>query len=168
MEGTEIMGRYKEILFGLFLGLAMWVADALMHTMMPMAAGETVSFAKGLLEPTRPQLVTRVFFIALALSLGWALWRSNRRVRELRELERRIATLHRQMINPAALVLDGCNTLLRGGGLTGETLEVVQEIRRHARQIDEFAKDFPRHQDPRFEPRRSPEPNEAPDPRTGR
>ncbi|MBK9312628.1 MAG: hypothetical protein IPM55_00005 [Acidobacteria bacterium] len=35
-----MIGRYKEIFFGLLLGLAMWMADALMHTMMPMSGSE--------------------------------------------------------------------------------------------------------------------------------
>jgi hypothetical protein len=135
--------RYKEIFFGLLLGLAMWVADALMHTMMPMAVRDyQPSLAEELLSPHGPQVITRLLFVGFALFLGWLLWRSNQRERQVRDLERRIAIFHEQLINPAMLVMDGCNTLLRSGGISRECLEIVKEIRDHARQIDDCAKDF--------------------------
>ena len=137
--------RYKEILFGFMLGLAMWVADALMHTMM---LGPTQdhqpAFAEELFAPHGPQLITRLLFVAFALFFGWLLWRSNQREREVRDLERRLAHFYEQTITPATLIMDECNTLLRSGGLTGESLELIREIRTHARQIDDFVKDFPR------------------------
>ncbi len=137
--------RYKEIFFGLLLGLAMWASDALMHTMMPMSGKDhQPAFVQELLYPDGPQLITRLLFVAFALFIGWLLWRSNKREREVRDLERRMAVFHERTINPATLIMDECNTLIRSGGLTGETLELVKEIRSHARQIDDFAKDFPR------------------------
>jgi len=135
--------RYKEIFFSLLLGLVMWAADAVMHVRMPMDGRERQpSFAEELLFPDGPQLITRLLFAGFALLLGWILWRGNRRVREARELERRVALFHRRIINPATLILDDCNTLLRNGGLAGETLEIVKAMRKHARQIDDFAKDL--------------------------
>src|SRR5574341_211483 len=135
--------RYKEIFFGLLLGLAMWVADAVMHVRVPMTAQDhQPSFVEELFSPHGPQLITRLLFVGFALLLGWILWRSNRRVREARELENRVALFHSRIINPATLILDDCNTLLRSGGLTGETLEIIKAMRQHARQIDDFAKDL--------------------------
>lgn len=140
-----MIGRYKEIFFGLLLGLAMWVADAQMHTTMPMAVrGYQPSLAKELISPDGPQLVTRLLFVSFALFLGWLLWRSNQRERAVRDLERQIAVFHEQVINPARSILEECNALLRADGLRGESVELVKEIRQHARQIDDFAKDFPR------------------------
>ena len=55
-----------------------------------------------------------------------------------------MAIFHEQIINPASSILEKCNALLRGDGLKGEGVELVKEIRQHARQIDDFAKDFPR------------------------
>jgi len=137
--------RYKEIFFGLLLGLAMWVADAQMHTAMPMAVrGYQPSLAEELISPDGPQLVTRLLFVSFALFLGWLLWRSNQRERAVRDLERQIAVFHEQVINPARSILEECNALLRADGLRGESVELVKEIRQHARQIDDFAKDFPR------------------------
>jgi len=136
--------RYKEIFFGFLLGLAMWASDALMHTMMPMSGKDhQPAFMEEFLSPDGPQLITRLLFLAFALFIGWLLWRSNKREREERDLEQRIALFHERTINPAMLIMDECNTLIRSGGLKGETLELVKEIRGHARQIDDFAKDFP-------------------------
>lgn len=140
-----MIGRYKEIFFGLLLGLAMWLADALMHTKMPMTSrNHQTSLVEELLSPTSLQLVTRLLFVAFALLLGWLLWRSNQRERAVRDLERQIAAFHERIINPANSILEECNTLLRNDGLSGEPLKLVQEIRKQARQIDDFAKDFPR------------------------
>ena len=72
------------------------------------------------------------------------LWRSNQRERAVRDLERRIAVFHEQVINPASSILEECSALLRSDGLRGESVELVKEIRQHARQIDDFAKDLPR------------------------
>lgn len=138
-----MIGRYREIFFGLLLGLAMWAADAVMHVKMPVVGREhEPAFAEELLSPDRPQLITRLLFAGFALLLGWILWRGNRRVRDARDLERRVALFHRRIINPVTLILDDCNALLRSGGLAGETLEIVEEMRKHARQIDDFAKDL--------------------------
>ena len=112
-----MIGRYKEIFFGLLLGLAMWVADAQMHTAMPMAVrGYQPSLAEELISPDGPQLVTRLLFVSFALFLGWLLWRSNQRERAVRDLERQIAVFHEQVINPARSILEECNALLRADG----------------------------------------------------
>jgi len=140
-----MISRYKEIFFGFLLGLAMWASDALMHTMMPMPGkSHQPAFAQELLYPDSPQLITRLLSVAFALFIGWLLWHSNKREREVRDLERRMAVFHEQIINPASSILEKCNALLRGDGLKGEGVELVKEIRQHARQIDDFAKDFPR------------------------
>jgi hypothetical protein len=135
--------RYKEVIFGLLLGLAMWPADALMHVLMSPADVPPPSFAEELLHPDAPMLFVRLLFTGLAALVGWLLWRSNRREREVRDLESRVAALHERMVGPASLILDLCNALIRGGGLTGEKLEIILQIRGQARQVDDFAKDFP-------------------------
>lgn len=140
-----MLKRYKEIFFGLMLGLAMWGADALMHTMMPMPGNDhQPTFAEELFFPQGPQLITRLLFLGFALFLGWLLWRSNQRERAVRDLERRMAVFHEQVINPASSILEECSALLRSEGLREESVELVKEIRQHAREIDDFAKDFPR------------------------
>lgn len=146
MEKTiRMISRYKEIFFGFLLGLGMWVSDALMHTMMPMSGKDRrPAFVQELLYPDSPQLITRLLFVAFALFIGWLLWHSNKRERAVRDLERRMAVFHEQVINPARSILEECSALLRSDGLRGESVELVKEIRQHARQIDDFAKEFPR------------------------
>lgn len=138
-----MISRYREIFFGLLLGLAMWMADALMHTMMPASSSEEhTGLAQELFSTDHPQLIFRLFFVAFALFLGWLLWRSNRGEREARNLESRRAAFYERIITPATLILDDCNMLARSGGLTGECLKLVEEIRGHARQVDDFARSF--------------------------
>lgn len=137
------MKRYKEILFGLLLGLAMWAADALMHTMMPAASTETQpALAEELFSPDGPPLAIRLLYVSFALFTGWVLWRSNRQERLGCDSECKVSAFHEQMVNPTINILDGCNILLRSSGLTGEALNVVKEIRSQAQQIDEFTKAF--------------------------
>ncbi len=138
------MKRYKEILFGLLLGLTMWAADALMHTMMSAASTETQpALAEELFSPVGPPLFIRLLYVSFALLVGCMLWRSNRQKRLGFDSERKVSAFHEQMVNPTTNILDGCNTLLRSGGLSGGALNVVREIRGHAQQIDEFTKSFP-------------------------
>ncbi len=66
--------RCREIFFGLLLGLAMWVADAVMHVKMPVVGREhEPAFAEELLSLRRLQLITCSLFAGFALLLGWVL-----------------------------------------------------------------------------------------------
>ena len=141
-----MIARYKEIFLGLLLGLLMWLADALMHTKITTPDGaHQPTFVEELFLPDSPQLITRLLFVGLALFLGALLWHSNQRERAVRKLERQIALFHEQIITPTDSILGECNELLRNGELAGEPLELVQEIQRHAQQIDGFTKYFARH-----------------------
>lgn len=140
-----MLKRYKEPLFGLLLGLGMWVADAVMHTLMAPSANERhAGFIAELLAPGVPQLITRLLYLGFAFACGWLLWRSNRRERVARELGRRLNIIQEQIVTPAIIILDECNDLLRREELQGEGLRVVKDIRDHARQIDDCVKDLSR------------------------
>lgn len=137
------MKRYREILFGLLLGLAMWAADALMHTMMPTASPKAQpALAEELFSPDGPPLAIRLLYVSFALFIGWVLWRSNQRERMGSDSEREVTAFHEQMLRPTRSILHECNTLLGSNGLTGEALDLVKKIRSHAHQIDEFTKGF--------------------------
>lgn len=136
--------RYKEIFFGLMLGLAMWIADAQMHTMMQEASQERQrALSEELLASDGAPLFIRLLYLGFALFAGLLLWRSNQHERMVRDLEGKVALFHERMVGATTGILGECNTLLRSRGLTGEALDVAKEIRSHARQIEEFAKDFP-------------------------
>ncbi|MBL8169753.1 MAG: methyltransferase [Acidobacteria bacterium] len=139
-----MIGHYKEIFFGLLLGLAMWAADALMHTMMPPGSSEQQSaLAEEIFSPEGPPLMIRLLYVSFAFVVGWALWRSNRQERVVLESECKGMTFQERIANPTTSILDRCNTLLRTSGLTGEALDIVKEIRNQAQQIDDFTKTFP-------------------------
>jgi SAM-dependent methyltransferase len=138
-----MLNRYKEIFFGFLLGLAMWMADSLMHTMMPASPSEEhTGLAEELFSTDHPQLIFRLFFVTFALFLGWLLWRSNWGERKARDPESREVVFFERIITLATLILDDCTALARGGGLTGESLKLVEEIHRHAMQADDFARGF--------------------------
>ncbi|MGE0129189.1 MAG: hypothetical protein AB7U82_14020, partial [Blastocatellales bacterium] len=135
--------RYKEIFFGLLLGLAMWVADAQMHTMMPADSPEQQpALAEELFSPDGLPLAIRLLYFSFALFAGWLLWRSNQSERSVDDLENTAATIsinwRARMINPTSNILDECNALLVSSTLTGEAVTIVKSIRRHAQQIEDF------------------------------
>ena len=106
--------QYKEILFGLALGLAMWVIDAAMHVQIrPNEASWTGNFIKELSFPGPTPLFFRVLFVALAVFLGLVLWRSNQRQRQAQDTEQKLRHLHRAMTSPVMLIL-GYSKLLIG------------------------------------------------------
>lgn len=137
--------RYKEIFFALLLGLAMWAADAVVHTVMEHSANDRrPEFIEELLLPGGPQLGARLLYLGFAVVCGWLLWRSNRQERAVRDLERRIGAIQEQIVVPATLILHECNDLLRSEGLKVEAANIVRDMRDHARRIDDCVKDFSR------------------------
>lgn len=139
-----MLNRYKEIFLGLLLGLTMWAADALMHTMLPLSeTRHQPTFLEELLFPDDLQLITRLLFVAFAFFLGWLLWRSNHRTRAVHDLARRMETFHQQTSLPASLIINECNLLIQVSGLDGVALEMVKEIRQHARQIESSTNEVP-------------------------
>lgn len=108
------MRQYKEILFGLALGLAMWVIDAAMHAQIrPNEASWTGNLIRELSSPGHAPLFFRVLFCALAVLLGLVLWRSNQRQRQAQDTEQKLRNLHRAMTSPVMLIL-GYSKLLIG------------------------------------------------------
>ncbi len=139
-----MLNHYKEIFLGLLLGLTMWVADALMHTMLPLSeTGHQPTLLEELLFPDDLQLITRLLFVGFAFFLGWLLWRSNQRTRAVRDLAQRMETFHQQTSIPASLIIEECNILIQSSGLDGEALKVVKELRQHARQIESSTNELP-------------------------
>lgn len=139
-----MLNHYKEIFLGLLLGLTMWLADALMHTMLPLSeTGHQPTLLEELLFPDDLQLITRLLFVGFAFFLGWLLWRSNQRTRSVRNLAQRIETFHQQTSIPASLIIEECNLLIQSSGLDGEALKVVKELRQHARQIESSTNELP-------------------------
>lgn len=136
--------RYKEIIYGLLLGLAMWVVDAAMHAQMEAEAHSTGSFAEELLHPGTTQFLFRGVFLAIAIAFGWSLWRSNWRERELRALESAIVAFHRQLDSPAMRIVSHVRMLQGRSGVTHDELatELTAIIGEDARIIDQLAQQY--------------------------
>ena len=135
--------HYREILFGLGLGAAMWVLDAAMHAQLG-AEVHSGGFLAEMFHPGPTQLIFRGFYVALATAFGWHLWRSNWRERELHALEDAITAFHRQLDSPAlrivsqSRVLQGCQCVARDA----TALSCAQAIGEDARLIDELAQQY--------------------------
>ena len=135
--------RYKEIIYGLGLGLAMWVLDAAMHARLG-AAIDSSGFVNELLRPGPTQIIFRASFIIIATGLGWALWRSNWHERELRALEDAIVAFHRQLDSPAMRIVSNIRMLQGRPGVACDEVarSIAETIGGDARIIDELAKQY--------------------------
>ena len=137
--------RYKEIFYGLGLGLAMWVVDAAMHAQLG-AEVQSHGLAAELLRPGATQLFFRVVFVAISTALGWALWRSNWRERELRALEDAVVAFHRQLDGSAVRIMSYARMLQSRPGLEHDEVAraVVADLGDDARAIDELTRQYVR------------------------
>ncbi len=138
------MRRYKEIIFGFGLGLAMWMVDAAMHVQLAADTHPPGSFAVELLNPGATQLIFRSLFLFIATLLGWTLWRANWRERELRALENAIIAFHRQLDSPAMRIVSRIRMLKGRPGVMrdGVAASVVEAIGEDARAIDDLAQQY--------------------------
>jgi len=137
--------RYKEILYGFGLGLAMWVVDAAMHARLGEEIHST-GFVDELFNPGVTQLLFRVVFVAIATAFGWALWRSNWRERELRALEDAVIAFHRQLDSPAMRIVSHARMLQGRADMTRDEIVrgVIEAIGEDARAIDALAQQYMR------------------------
>lgn len=135
--------RYREIIFGFGLGLAMWVVDAAMHARLG-ADVHSTGFLDELLRPGATQLLFRGSFVAIAGAFGWSLWRSNWRERELRALEDAIIAFHRQLDSPAMRIVSHVRMLQGRPGVTRDevAMSVAESIGDDARVIDGLAQQY--------------------------
>ncbi len=100
-----MLKRYKEIIYGVLLGAAMWVVDAAMHAQLAVEVHSSGSFVQELLQPGATELMFRAVFLFIAIAFGWALWRSNWREREMRAIESAIVAFHRRLDTPAMRIV---------------------------------------------------------------
>lgn len=78
------------------------------------------------------------------MALGWSLWRSNWRERELRALESAIIAFHRQLDSPAMRILSHVRMLQGRSGITRDEFAkgVIEAIGEDARTIDGLAQQY--------------------------
>jgi hypothetical protein len=139
----RLLRRYKEIIYGLLLGLAMWVVDAAMHAQLG-AQIQSAGLADELVRPGATQLLFRSVFVIISLILGWSLWHSNWRERELRALEDAIVAFHRQLDSPAMRIVSHTRMLLGRPSVTRDDAArtMAESIGDDAYTIDQLTKQY--------------------------
>lgn len=84
-----MFSRYKEVWYGLAFGIGAVLIDIVMHGRMQ---GRDV--AEEFASPD--MLIYRIGFLAFGGTVGWMLWRHNRREREFRKMQDRVEQLAHQ------------------------------------------------------------------------
>lgn len=141
-----MLKQYKEIIFGILLGVAMWVVDAAMHARLGHQVHSSGDFLEDLLHPGGTQLFFRIIFLVIAATFGWALWRSNWRERELRALEEAIITFNRQLSSPAMRIVSHSRMLCSCSCVTQDEMatSLTTSISEDAQIIDQLAQQYTR------------------------
>ena len=137
-------GHYREIWYGVFMGISIWMLDAAMHATMRGSIGWRV-FAKELIASDSAQLLFRALFVIVAVAFGFSLWRSNQSKRQVEELRDEINALYRQIANPLLLIV-GYSRMLpikQGWPVGPEAVEIAYEIKRNAEAINEVIRRLP-------------------------
>ncbi len=133
-----MLNRYKEIFYGLLLGLGAWVIDAMMHTQ-----EEGGSFWGELVHVHGGTLFYRLLFIGFGLALGWSLWTRSRQEREFRRLTEIYERFHHEVADPAFLIHAKCEELLwlNDSELPAKARELVRFVYDKVRSIESLAKE---------------------------
>jgi len=134
---------YKEIWFGVALGAAAWLVDAVMHVELG-ADVHAGSLWNEIFAPHPTALIFRLFYMVVAVAFGVFLWKANWRERQLRALEQAVAAFQRQLDAPALRILSSVRGLQnRNAVQLDETAQrLTAEITADAGLIDELAKKY--------------------------
>lgn len=135
--------KYKEIIFGLLLGGAMWAIDAAMHARLGVEVHSS-GFWHEMFQPGPVQLAFRAAFVLLAVAFGYALWRVNWRERELLALEDAVIAFNRQLGNPAARLMSHSRMLCGCGCVARDEVaaSLAQAVHEDARVVDYVAQQY--------------------------
>jgi outer membrane murein-binding lipoprotein Lpp len=138
-----MLKRYKEIVFGLLLGGAMWLTDAAMHAHLG-AAAASAGFWDEVFRPGPTQLAFRAGYVALAVGFGSALWRANWRERELKALEAAFMAFNRQLGTPAVRLVSHSRMLCGCGCVNRDEMaaSLAHAVHEDARAIDYLAQQY--------------------------
>lgn len=134
---------YKEIWFGVGLGLFAWLVDAVMHTELG-AEVHAESLWTEVFAPHPTALIFRLFYLVIAVAFGTFLWRANWRERQLRALEQAVVSFQRQLDAPALRILGAARSLQNRNSvrLDDAAGRLAAAISTDAALIDELAKRY--------------------------
>lgn len=116
--------EYKEIFFGLAIGLGAAMIDIAMD-----AATEGLSYtAEVSAHPS--MMFYRGIFVVLGAGLGWLLWQRNRREREFRRLSERLDKIQADCASQGLLLSSKLQAIL-----TRDDLHLSEEARRLLHEV---------------------------------
>ncbi len=132
---------YKEVFFGVGLGMLAWVVDAVMHVQLG-AEVHAESLLTEVFFPHPTALIFRVFYLVIAIAFGVFLWRANWRERQIQTIEESLIAFQRQLDAPALRLLGLAGQLRSRNSvrLDDAAEDLVAEIEIDAGLIDELAK----------------------------
>lgn len=132
-----MLERYREIFYGLLLGIGVEIIDVGMH-----AHEEGRSYWQELLQTQPATLFYRFLFMSFGLVMGWLLWMRNKRERDFRQLAETLRNFQRDIANPAAVVNAQLEVLLTRKDLQLDqaTEEIVRSMYERSRQIVSLSK----------------------------
>jgi hypothetical protein len=139
-----MIGRYKEIWYGVAIGISMWILDAMMHASMHGHLNRH-TFIKEIFVDDATQLFFRSLFVVVALAFGFTLWRSNLRKDQVEDLQTVIDLFHRQTVNPLLLIVGYCRLLSfkEGWPVSRQEIEIIHEIQLNAQKLGEVINQLP-------------------------
>lgn len=134
---------YKEIWFGIGLGVIAWIVDAVMHVELGAEVHAGTLWAE-IFAPHPTALIFRVFYFVVAVAFGAFLWRTNWRERQLQAFEQAVIAFQRQLDAPSLRILGAVRQLQnRNAVRLDETAgQLASEINSDAALIDELAKKY--------------------------
>jgi hypothetical protein len=132
-----MLERYREIFYGLLLGIGVEIIDVGMH-----AHEEGRSYWQELLQTQPATLFYRFLFLSFGLVMGWLLWMRNKRERDFRQLAETLRGFQRDIANPASVVNAQLEVLLtrKDLQLNQATEEIVRSMYERSRQIVSLTK----------------------------
>ena len=134
---------YKEIWFGVVLGVAAWLVDAVMHVELG-ADVHSGNLWTEIFEPHPTALVFRLLYLVIAVAFGVFLWRANWRERQMQALEQSVIAFQRQLDIPAMRLLAAARQLRSRNSVRLDVAAeaLAAEIFTDAVLIDDLAKKY--------------------------
>lgn len=132
-----MLERYREIFYGLLLGIGVEIIDVGMH-----AHEEGRSYWQELLQTQPATVFYRFLFMSFGLVMGWLLWMRNKRERDFRQLAETLRRFQQEIANPASVVNAQLELLLTRKDLQLDqaTEEIVRSMYERSRQIVSLTK----------------------------
>lgn len=136
--------KYKEIWYGLAIGLSTCIIDAMMHADIEGQFNFT-AILKDLLQGNATQQCFRSLFIIVSLAFGVTLWRSNRRKFQMLNLQAQLDDVQKRIIKPITLIHGYAQMInvKEGWPITPETVNNINEIKSNANIVYQVINQLP-------------------------